>query len=59
MDKGTIKVVYFEEPPTVPLTLTDVDSSFTTITDSSPQLSDVMSARLHPAMTLSMFLQDR
>ncbi|GAA6221199.1 uncharacterized protein LOC102079676 [Lates japonicus] len=39
-DKDTIKVVYIQEPPTVTLTLTDVDSSFSSMTDGSLHLSD-------------------
>lgn len=37
MDKGTIRVVYIQEPATVTLTLTDVDGSFSSITDGSLQ----------------------
>ena len=40
VDKDTIKVVYIDEPQTVTLTLTDVDSSFTSISDCSPLPSD-------------------
>ncbi len=55
VDKDTIKVVYIDEPPTVTLTLTDVDSSFTTITDSSPLPSDDVcsSASSHDTLPVS------
>ena len=40
MDKDTIKVVYIQEPPIVTLTLTDVDSSFSSNINGSFQSTD-------------------
>lgn len=51
-DKGTIKVVYIE-PPTVTLTLTDVESSFATISDSAPFDDVCSSASSHDTIPVS------
>lgn len=51
-DKGTIKVVYIE-PPTVALTLTDVESSFATISESVPSDNVSSSASSHDTIPVS------
>ena len=54
-NKDTIKVMYIEAPPTVTLTLTDVDSSSASISDCSPLPSDDVcsSASSHDTLPVS------
>ncbi|KAK0133585.1 hypothetical protein N1851_030912 [Merluccius polli] len=55
VDKDTIKVVYIDAPPTVTLTLTDVDSSSASIPDFSPLTFDdgCSSASSHDTLPVS------
>ena len=54
-NKDTIKVMYIEAPPTVTLTLTDVDSSSASISNCSPLPSDDVcsSASSHDTLPVS------
>lgn len=53
VDKGTIKVVYIDEPLTVTLTLTGADSSFAAISDSLPSDDVCSSASSHDTLPVS------
>lgn len=58
-DKDTIKVIYIQEPPTLTLTLTDVDRSFTSLADDPLQFSDdaCSSALSHDTLPVSSELE--